>query len=87
MTCDRHCFTDFREAAVLDVETTGLDPEEDQVISVSVLVFDFETAAREQRIDGKTFDALVNLGTPILAEATKVGIPQNVVGEATESFR
>jgi DNA polymerase-3 subunit epsilon len=83
MTCDRHCFTDFREAAVLDVETTGLDPQEDRVISVSVLVFDFETAAREQRIDGQTFDALVNPSVPIPADATKVhGIKDRDVAEA-----
>ena len=83
MTCDRHCFVDFREAAVLDVETTGLDPQKDRVISVSVLVFDFQTAAYEQRIDGQTFDALVNPRIPIPTEATKVhGIKDRHVAEA-----
>ena len=85
MTCDQNCFVGFREAAVVDVETTGLSPDRDRIVAVSVLTLDFDEAARSERIEGQTFDALVNPGVPIPKEASRVhGISDaDVAGEET----
>ena len=52
-------FTDFDEAVILDVETTGLSPATDRIISVSMLRARFSSLDRNpNHLEGDTLDAL-----------------------------
>ena len=68
-----HEFTGFDEAVVVDVETTGLDPERDRVVSVSMLRARFSALQRNpDHLEGDTLDALFNPQRDIPPAATRV---------------
>ena len=79
-------FTGFDEAVVVDVETTGLSPTTDRIVSVSMLRVCFATLDRQtnyHRLEGDTLDATVNPQCPIPAAATRVhGITNADVADA-----
>ncbi len=66
-------FTGFDEAIVVDVETTGLDPSTDRIVSVGLLRVKFGNL-RENRnsLDGRTMDAVINPQCPIPWEASRI---------------
>lgn len=54
-------FRGFNEAAVVDIETTGLDPERDRVVSVAVVRARFaDLKENSSGLHGETLDVLVN---------------------------
>ncbi len=56
-------FEDLDEAVVVDVETTGLSPETDRIVAVSMLRVCFATLDRQtnsHRLEGDTLDTTVN---------------------------
>ena len=61
-------FSTVGEVAVIDCETTGLDPQEDRVISLAVVLADL----REQAQDTKHLEITVDPGMSIPADATKI---------------
>lgn len=68
-----------RRAVIVDVETTGLNPETDQIIELAMLAFDYS-------LDGtlisasESFDQLRDPGCPISPEVTKLtGITDEMV--------
>ena len=61
-------FDTLDEVAVIDCETTGLDPGHDRVISVGVVLVDL----RDDIQDCPTLDLTVNPGVPIPADATRI---------------
>ena len=66
-------FTDFDEAVILDVETTGLSPQTDRIISVSMLRARFSSLARNpHHLEGDTLDALFHPQRKIPEAATRV---------------
>ena len=66
-------FTGFDEAVVVDVETTGLDPETDRIVSVSMLRADFSALQHNpNRLEGDTLDALFNPQCKIPPAATQI---------------
>lgn len=79
-------FDDLDEAVVVDVETTGLSPETDRIVSVSLLRVCFATLDRQtnyHRLEGDTLDATVNPQCSIPAAATRVhGITNADVADA-----
>ncbi|MCY4388207.1 MAG: 3'-5' exonuclease [Desulfurellaceae bacterium] len=79
-------FDDLDEAVVVDVETTGLSPETDRIISVSLLRVCFATLDRQtnsHRLEGDTLDTTVNPQRPIPADATRVhGVTNADVADA-----
>ena len=79
-------FTGFDEAVVVDVETTGLSPTTDRIVSVSILRVCFATLDRHtnyHRLEGDTLDATFNPQCPIPADATRVhGITNADVADA-----
>ena len=56
--------------AVIDVETTGVDPKSDRVISVAIFQTQFDPQGDELR--GDTMTTVVNPGVPIPREASRV---------------
>ena len=82
-------FDDLDEAVVVDVETSGLLPETDRIISVSLLRVCFATLDRQtnyHRLEGDTLDATVNPQCPMHAAATRVhGITNADVADAGPS--
>ena len=66
-------FTDLDEAVVVDVETTGLSPETDRIISVSMLRVRFSSLQRNpNHLEGDTLDAEFNPQRKIPVAATRV---------------
>ena len=52
------------EICAIDVETTGLDPENDRIISVGLVRATIDV--NEKHIDGKTLQVIVNPEFPFL---------------------
>lgn len=71
-TCRSYCFTGFETAVVIDVETTGLDPQNDRVVSVAALKTDFRTLVSSGEINASTLASRINPGCPIPAKASAV---------------
>jgi len=62
----------IRRAAVLDTETTGTDPAQDQVIELAIVLFEYclETGAVGRVVD--RYDGLEDPGRPIPPESTAI---------------
>ncbi|WP_442581531.1 3'-5' exonuclease [Mesorhizobium sp. ASY16-5R] len=65
-------FAGFREAVVLDVETTGLSPRMDRIVSIAALRVDFELLASPAGCEAVTFKARVNPGISIPPGASRI---------------
>ncbi|MDQ6432462.1 3'-5' exonuclease [Mesorhizobium sp. LHD-90] len=76
-------FAGFREAVVLDVETTGLNPRVDRIVSIAALRVDFHLYASPTGCEAVTFKARVNPGISIPPGASRIhGIrDRDVIGE------
>lgn len=60
------------KAAVLDTETTGLNPVTDKIIELGIVVFEYSTETGQAYRVLETFDELEDPGMPIPPESTKV---------------
>ena len=66
-------FAGFDEAVVVDVETTGLDPEKDRVISVALVRARFVDLKRDPNgLKGETMDTVVNPQCKIPLETSRI---------------
>ena len=65
-------FTGFDRAVVVDVETTGLVPNVDRIVSVAALKVDFSALRTSDRLQGESFVGLYNPDGPIPEDATRV---------------
>ncbi len=64
--------------AIFDTETTGLDPERDRLVQIGAV-----RGAHGRRIEGETFETLVDPGGPIPASSSRVhGITDETVTDA-----
>jgi len=79
--------TGFDEAVVVDVETTGLDPNSDRIVSVALIHANFRSLREiPNSLNGKTMNAVVNPQCQIPKESTRVhGITNKDVADK-ESF-
>ena len=79
--------TGFDEAVVVDVETTGLDPKTDRIVSVALIHANFRSLRENPNsLNGKTMDAVVNPQCRIPKESSRVhGITNKDVADK-ESF-
>ncbi len=79
--------TGFDEAVVVDVETTGLDPKTDRIVSVALIHANFGILRENPGgLDGRTMDAVVNPQCRIPKESSRVhGITNKDVADK-ESF-
>ncbi|WP_295315057.1 3'-5' exonuclease [Roseobacter sp.] len=78
--CDTLADTPLRDLAwvVFDSETTGLDPQKDEVVQLAAV-----RIINGRIVAGEVFDALVNPGRPIPAASTKVhGVSEEMVRAA-----
>ena len=77
-------FTGFNEAAVIDVETTGLSPTKDRIVEIGIARTDFSAMLRgEKHPYFETFESRLNPGIPIPARASEIhGIQDGDVAEA-----
>ncbi len=65
--------TGFDEAVVVDVETTGLDPKADRIVSAALIRTNFGDLREDpDRLDGTTWASVVNPQRPIPREATRI---------------
>jgi DNA polymerase III epsilon subunit-like protein len=79
-------FTGFDNAVVVDVETTGLDPKKDRIVSIACLRGSIAELATTGYTHLDQFTARLNPGIPIPREATRVhGIEDRDVA-AEETF-
>ena len=63
----------FDDAVVVDVETTGLDPQIDRIVSVALIRSSFESLRENpNRLHGETMDALVNPQRRIPKQASRI---------------
>ena len=62
-------FDELTEVAVVDCETTGVDPEQDRIVSLAVVLTDLSKPSAQ---DAPAFEAKLNPGIPIPAGATRV---------------
>lgn len=63
----------FNDAVVVDVETTGLDPQSDRIVSVALIRSSFESLrANPNGLHGETMDALVNPQRRIPKQASRI---------------
>lgn len=79
-------FSGFDEAVVVDVETTGLYPESDRVVSAAMIRANFAALKGDPSgFRGETMDVMVNPQVPIPIEASRVhGITdRDVVGKGS----
>ena len=76
-------FSGFDEAVVVDMETTGLDPEKDRVISVAMVRAHFaELKSNPNGLHGETMDVAVNPQCRIPPESSRIhGITDRDVAE------
>ena len=51
-------FTGFDEAVVVDVETTGLDPNKDRIISAALVRANFSDLKKDPALKGETLDVI-----------------------------
>ena len=65
-------FYGFDEAVVVDVETTGFDPEYDRIISATALYAPFADLKEKLETPCKVMDILVNPGCQIPKEASRI---------------
>ena len=66
-------FSGFNEAVVIDIETTGLDPEHDRVVSIAIIRSRFADLKRNScRVETKTMEAVVHPQRRIPLEASRV---------------
>jgi DNA polymerase III epsilon subunit family exonuclease len=65
-------FTGFDKAVVVDVETTGLDPRKDRIVSIACLRGSIAELATTGSTRLDQFTARLNPGIPIPREATRV---------------
>ena len=65
--------TGFDEAVVVDVETTGLDPKTDRIVSVALIRANFRGLRENPNgLDGKTMDAVINPQCRIPKESSRI---------------
>lgn len=65
--------TGFDEAVVVDVETTGLDPKTDRIVSVALIHANFGSLRENPNsLKGKSMDAVVNPQCRIPGESSRV---------------
>jgi len=67
-----YAFVGFTEAVVIDVETTGLDPETERIVSIAVLKFDFSKAKINTNVNVQALTGKYNPETPIPTQASKI---------------
>jgi DNA polymerase III subunit epsilon len=67
-----HGFVGFDRAVVVDVETTGLDPKTDRIVSIACLRGSMMEFATKGSTYLDRFEAHLNPGIPIPPEATRV---------------
>ena len=60
------------KAAVLDTETTGLNPATDKIIELGIVVFEYSTETGQAYRVLEVFNELEDPGIPIPAESTKI---------------
>ena len=66
-------FSGFDDAVVVDVETTGLDPTRDRIVSVAMIRARFsKLRQRSKELYGDTIDAIVNPQCRIPARASRI---------------
>ncbi|MCY4382792.1 MAG: 3'-5' exonuclease [Nitrospinae bacterium] len=66
-------FSGFDEAVVIDLETTGLDPQRDRVVSIAMIRSRFADLKRNSgMMEAKTMDALVHPQRRIPTAASRV---------------
>lgn len=69
-----------RRAAIVDVETTGLSFDDDQVIELGVVVFEYNSESGEAGPVVGRYDGLEDPGRPIPPESTRIhGITDDMV--------
>ena len=62
----------FDDAVVVDVETTGLDPQRDRIVSVALIRSSFDVLKEDPNgLHGETMDALVNPQRSIPKQASR----------------
>lgn len=71
-TCRSYCFQGFTKAAVVDVETTGLDKDKDRIVSLAVLRVDFPELVKSGNGNADYFAVTLDPGVPISEEARKI---------------
>ena len=76
----------IRSGIVLDVETTGLDRNEDKVIEIGLREFEFNRLTGEVILLGEAYNGLQDPGQPLSAEITALtGIDDSMVaGQAID---
>ena len=63
---------DIRRAAIVDVETTGMDIDDDQVIELGMVVFEYAAVSGRVGPVVARYDGLEDPGRPIPPESTRI---------------